>query len=176
MMGKLVGGLAVSLTGSLVYVIGGVLSIRQMGVEEFIPYHVLPWFFTFMILNIVMLGALLAALGSVCNDAKDAQQLTVPAMLPVLIPMFIMVPVLREPSSTFATTLSFFPPFTPMLMLLRQSTPAGVPLWQPWLGLIGVVAFALLSVWAGGRVFRAGILFQGQRPKLTHILRWAMGG
>lgn len=119
---------------------------------------------------------MLAALGSACNDAKDAQNLTFPAMLPIMIPMFLLMPILQEPSSSFATGLSLFPPFTPMLMLLRICTPMGVPAWQPWVGLSGVLLFTLLSVWAGGRIFRVGILMQGKPPKISHILRWAIRG
>jgi len=176
MVGKVLGGIGVSLTGSSVYVIGGSLVLTRMGLAEYIPYRLLPWFFGYMVLAIVMLGAMLAALGSACNDAKDAQSLTMPAMLPMMVPMFVLMPVLKEPLSSFATGLSLFPLFTPTLMLLRLSTPTGVPAWQPWAGLVGVLAFTVLSVWAGGRIFRVGILMQGTPPKLTRILRWALRG
>jgi hypothetical protein len=49
-------------------------------------------------------------------------------------------------------------------------------MWQPWVGLAGVLLFALGSVWAGGRIFRMAILMQGMPPKLSHILRWALRG
>lgn len=176
MAGKLIGGISVSLTVSAVYVIGGISTVAYLGLQEYIPFHILPWFFTYMLLEIVMLGSVLLALGSACNDAKDAQNLTFPAMIPVLIPMFVIMPILQHPMSTFATWLSLFPPFTPLLMLLRQSAPGGVPIWQPWLGLIGVLAFTTLAVWTGGRIFRVGILMQGTPPKLGNILRWAVRG
>jgi ABC-2 type transport system permease protein len=176
MAGKVLGGLAVSLTAASVYVIGGVFILRRLGLTDYVPYHILPWFFAYLVLAIIMFGSMLAALGATCNDAKDAQNLTFPAMIPVFIPMFLLMPVIQEPASSFATALSLFPPFTPMLMLLRISAPVGIPMWQPWVGLIGVIIFALLSIWAGGRVFRMAILMQGQPPKLSNILRWAIRG
>jgi len=176
MAGKVLGGLAVSMTAASVYVVGGVFILRRFGLADYIPYHILPWFFAYLVLAIVMFGSILAALGATCNDAKDAQNLTFPAMIPVFIPMFLLMPIIQEPSSSFATALSLFPPFTPMLMLLRISVPVGIPMWQPWVGLIGVIIFALLSIWAGGRVFRMAILMQGQPPKLSSILRWAIRG
>ena len=176
MMGKVLGGVGVSLTGSSVYVIGGIVALSRLGLAEYIPYRILPWFFGYMILAIIMLGAMLAALGSACNDAKDAQSLTMPAMLPVMVPMFVLMPVLKQPLSDFATGLSLIPLFTPMVMLLRLSTPSGIPSWQPWVGLGGVLLFTVLSIWAGGRIFRIGILMQGTPPKLTRILRWAIRG
>jgi ABC-2 type transport system permease protein len=125
MAGKVVGGLAVSLTAAAVYVAVGVLAVRQMGLADYIPYHVLPWFFVYTLLAIVMLGALYAALGSVCNDASEAQSVMLPGMIPVMIPMFVLVPVIKDPESTFATALSLFPFFTPIVMLIRQTAKLG---------------------------------------------------
>jgi ABC-2 type transport system permease protein len=176
MAGKVLGGLLVSLTGASVYVIGGVFFMGKIGLTDFIPFHVIPWFFAFLILEIVMVGSILAALGSACNDPKDAQNLTFPAMFPVFFPMFIFMPVLQEPTSAFATWLSMFPLFTPMLMLIRKAAPVGIPAWQPWVGLIEVVLFTVFIVWVGGRVFRVGILMQGGPPKLSKILKWAFRG
>ena len=176
MMGKVLGGVGVSLTGSVVYVVGGIAMVGAMGFAEFVPYRVLPWFFVFMLLAILMIGSMLAALGAACSDPKDAQSLTLPAMLPVIAPMFVMMPVLREPQSGLATWMSLFPPCTPLLMLARMATPGGVPGWQPWVGLCGVILFTLISVWAGGRIFRMGILLQGKPPKLGEMLRWAIRG
>ena len=176
MMGKLLGGIAVSLTSSAVYVLGGIFVVKNMGVEEYVPFHVLPWFFGYMLLGIIMFGSISAALGSTCSEAKDAQSLTFPAILPVIFPMFIYFPIAKEPISSFATWMSLIPPFTPMLMLLRQATPEGVPPWQPVIGLLGVILFTILFVWAGGRIFRVAILMQGTPPKLSNIFRWALKG
>jgi ABC-2 type transport system permease protein len=176
MTGKVLGGLAVSLTGASVYVIGGVFFLGRLGLKDIIPYHVIPWFFAFLVLEIVMVGSWLAALGSTCNDPKDAQNLTFPAMFPVFFPMFVFMPVLMEPTSTFATWMSLFPPFTPMLMLIRKVAPAGIPAWQPWVGLVGVLLFTAFAIWAGGRIFRVGILMQGGAPKLSNMIKWTIRG
>ena len=176
MMGKLLGGVAVSVTVATVYIGGGILFARQLNFGEYIPYQVLPWMVVYMVAAVFMFGALGAALGSACNDATEAQSMALPSMLPVMIPMFVMMPVLMNPESTFATGLSLFPLFTPVLMLLRQGTPGGVALWQPWVGLVGVILTAIFFVWAGGRIFRVGILMQGTPPKLGNIVRWALRG
>jgi len=176
MMGKLLGGVAVSLTVATVYVIGGVLFVRHLDWGQYIPYHILPWMIVYMIAAVFMFGALGAALGSACNDATEAQSMALPSMLPVMVPMFVMMPVLMNPESGFATGLSLFPLFTPVLMLLRQGTPAGIEQWQPWVGLLGVILTAILFVWAGGRIFRVGILMQGTPPKFGNIVRWAVRG
>jgi ABC-2 type transport system permease protein len=176
MFAKLVGGIAVSLTSSTVYIIGGIIAVAYMGYEYYIPYHVLPWFVIYMVLAILMFGAISSALGSTCSEPKDAQSLTFPVIVPVLIPMFIYIFVAKEPMSSFSTWMSLIPPFTPLLMLLRMSTPEQIPLWQPVMGLIGVLLFTIFFVWAGGRLFRVAILSQGTPPKFGNMLRWIIRG
>lgn len=176
MLGKLLGSLGVALTGSVVYVGGAVFALVQMGAVGLFPFHLLPWFLAYVVLAILMVGANSIALGAACNDAKDAQNLTLPSLLPVMIPMFLLGPVLKEPNSVFAVVASLVPPFTPLMMLLRQSLPGGVPAWQPWLGLLGMLLTSLLLVFTASRVFRVALLMQGQPPRLTDILRWALRG
>lgn len=176
MFGKLLGNLGVSFTASAVYLAGGVIVCYYKGMVEYIPFDLLPWFFVYMIAAIFMNGAVCIAVGAACNDVKETQSLMMPVMLPMMIPMFVLMPVLKEPNSSFATWLSLFPPCTPMLMLLRQSTPAGIPLWQPFAGLIGITVFTIIIVWLAGRIFRVGLLMQGKPPKLRDLARWAVSG
>ncbi len=75
-----------------------------------------------------------------------------------------------------ATALSLFPPFTPMLTLLRQAMPQGVPTWQPWVGLAGVLVCTFFLTWAAARIFRVAILLQGKTPKAADLVRWAVRG
>ncbi|MBU8934699.1 MAG: ABC transporter permease [candidate division Zixibacteria bacterium] len=176
MMGKILGGMAVSLTTSAVYVLGGVVFALNSGFVQYIPFHVLPWFFAFFTLGIIMFGSMFGAIGSLCNDPKDAQALTFPAMLPLMMTMFVLGPVIKQPLSGFATWMSLMPPFAPTLMMLRMATPAGVPGWQPWVAITGVIICTFLAVWIGGRVFRIGILLQGKPPRLADIARWIFKG
>ena len=127
-------------------------------------------------MNIFMMGSIMAALGSASNNSKDAQSLQFPAMIPVLIPMFVMFPLLKDPLSNFSTVISLIPPFTPMLMIVRQATPVSIPAWQPFVGLVGVLLFTVLTIWIGSRMFRACILMQGSPPKFSNLVRWAFRG
>jgi ABC-2 type transport system permease protein len=152
------------------------VTLHYMELEGHIPYHLLPWFAAYTIMAIFMFGAMYAALGSACNDAAEAQSLSLLGMLPMIFPYIVQMPVVMQPQSAFATGLSLFPLFTPMLMLMRQGTPGGIPMWQPWLGLIGVALTTLLFVWIASRIFRVGILMQGTPPKLSNLVRWALRG
>jgi ABC-2 type transport system permease protein len=176
MMGKVLSAVGVSLTSSSFYVAGGTLALSGMGMIGLAPLELLPWFYVYVIADVVMLCALAAALGAATSDPRDAQSLHVVLISPVIIPYFMMMPLLRSPNSLTMTIMSLIPPFTPMLMLTRQAMPGGVPSWQPWVGLVGIVAWALASVWAASRIFRIGILIQGKTPKLAELARWAIRG
>jgi ABC-2 type transport system permease protein len=176
MMGKVLGGLAVAVTVSVVYTIVALLAAVNMGFMDVLPLGVLPWFFAYMILAVFMFGAFSSTLGALCSDPKDAQNLMFPSMLPVMLPMFVMIPVATAPLAGYATWLSFIPPFTPTLMLVRLATPTPIPAWQPWVGLVGVLLCAIAIVWISGRVFRIAILMQGKPPQLRELVRWAVKG
>ena len=173
LMGKVLGGISISLTGSAVYLLGGIILAIKMGYVESLPWHVIPWFFIYMLLNVVMIGSIMAALGSACNDNKDAQSLQFPAMLPVILPMFLLMPIIRDPLSGFSTGLSLFPLFTPTLMVLRLASTVTIPVWQPIAGLFGVLLFTILFAWIGGKIFRTFILIQGKRPSLPNLVKYA---
>jgi ABC-2 type transport system permease protein len=176
MMGKLLGGVAVSLTGLIVYVIIGIIAADYLELHEYIPYHVLPWFFTYMIAAIFLFGSLLAAVGSACNDQKELQSIMPFIMLPMLAPMFVLFPMIKEPLGGLATWMCLFPLFAPMVSVLRQATTISIPAWQPWVSMAGVIVTTLFCVWAGGRIFRVGILMQGKAPKIRELARWALRG
>jgi ABC-2 type transport system permease protein len=176
MTGKVLGSVGLSVTSSLVYVIAGTVAVNAFGLAGLLPLSIIPWFYVYLLADVVMLCAFAAALGACCSTPQDAQNLAVVLLMPCLIPMFMLVTVLRQPNGTMATVMSLIPPFTPVLMLLRQSMSGGVPAWQPWVGLAGVLVFASGTVWAASRIFRVAILMQGKPPRLAEMVRWAMKG
>jgi ABC-2 type transport system permease protein len=136
----------------------------------------LPWFLIYIVAQVTILASAAIALGAACGSPQDAQSLNQVLILPLVIPIVMMTPILQQPNGLMANVLSLIPPFTPMLMLLRQATPGGVPAWQPWAGLVGVFVFAALVTWGASRIFRIAVLFQGTAPKLPELLRWAVRG
>jgi ABC-2 type transport system permease protein len=174
MMGKVLAAVGASLTSSVVYIIAGLLVLASMAMFGLAPLNLIPWFFVYLIADVVMLSAVGVALGSACSTPQDAQHLAFILILPIMVPMFVLTPVMQAPNGGLALVMSFIPPFTPVLMLLRQALPGGVPWWQPWLGLLGVIAYALASVWAAGRIFRIGILSQGKTPKIAELAQWVL--
>lgn len=176
MMGKVVASLGISLTSSIFYILGGLAVLAGMALFGIAPLNLLPWFFVYLIADVAMLSAWGVALGSACSTPQDAQSLGFLLMVPIMIPMLMLTPVLQQPNGVLATTMSFIPPFTPLIMLLRQSMPGGVPWWQPWVGLVGMIVFAAAVIWAAARIFRIGILSTGKVPKLAELAQWVVRG
>jgi ABC-2 type transport system permease protein len=176
MMGKVLSSVGISLTSSIVYIAIAILALAELATMGLAPLHLLPWFFAYLIGDVVMLAALAAALGSTCGTPQEAQSFGFVLFMPVLIPMFLVRPIIEQPNGLLAVAMSLFPPFTPLLMLFRQALPAGVPSWQPWVGLAGVVLTAVFVTWTAARIFRIGILSQGRTPKVSELVQWVLHG
>ena len=176
MAGKLIANVAVSLTVVFCYLIGGLVVATYYDVVKEIPFHLVGWFLAFQVLAVVLYGSIFGAVGASCSELKDAQGLMMPIMLVLTAPMVLWFAVLNEPNGPLATTLSLIPTMTPMLMPFRMSISPLIPMWQPLAGMAGVLALAIVCVFAAGRIFRIGILSQGKAPKLKELIGWVVHG
>lgn len=176
MAGKVMAGVARSLTSSLLYVSGATVVLLSLNVAGIAPLTLIPWFYAYLLAEVTLLCALAAGLGAACNTPQEAGNLVMVVLAPVMIPMFLLVPVANKPNGMFATAMSLFPPFTPLMMMLRQTMPGGVPAWQPWAGLAGTILFAMVGVWVASRIFRVAILMQGQPLRMKSLVEWAVRG
>ena len=125
----------------------------------------------FFLIGYFMYSAVYAALGSLGNTDADIQNLQWPAMSPILVSMFLMFAILKNPDGNTAVVLSLIPIFSPILMFVRISAHAA-PLGQ----VLVCIALCLLTitglVWIAGRIFRVGVLMYGKRPTLPEVLKW----
>src|SRR5207253_59811 len=90
MMGKLIGMTAVSLTIAAVYLGGGYWAAHYFGFADAVSYELLAMFFFFQILAGLMFGSLFIAVGAACTDIKETQNLLLPVMLVVVLPMMLV--------------------------------------------------------------------------------------
>ncbi|MBI5800546.1 MAG: ABC transporter permease [Verrucomicrobia bacterium] len=172
MLGKLFGTVLVSLTLSTIYLGGVSWMLWKFGQLGNVPGHLFAWFFLFQLLALLMFGSLFIAVGAACSEIRDAQNLMFPVMMVVMIPMLTWMAVLQSPASPFSRALSLFPPATPMIMFLRIAIPPGVPAWEIALGVLLTTLFMLGCVWASAKIFRIGILAQGQPPSIPRLIAW----
>lgn len=176
MMGKLLGLVGVSVSLAAVYLSGAYWAAHHYGYTELVSIGLLAWFFAYLVLGVLMYGSLFIAVGAACTDLRETQAMLWPVMLLAMVPMFVWFNVVREPNSAFATFASFLPNATPMLMLVRVAVPPGIAWWQPAVGMMGVLAATLACLYAGGRIFRVGLLMQGKAAAPRELLRWIFKG
>ncbi len=172
MMGKLIGVACVSVLLALVYVAGGVYAAFSTGHWEFIHPVLLGWFVLFLICAVLMFGSVFVAIGSACSDLKDAQSMMQPAMLILLLPLFVAPVVINDPNSSIAVGVSLVPTAAPFIMLLRLAMTPAPPIWQVGLSVVLMFGATVFLVWAASRIFRVGLLMQGKAPNLPELWRW----
>jgi ABC-type Na+ efflux pump permease subunit len=176
MLGKLLGGVCVSLTMATVYLAGTIYLAYQYGFSDYLPLEVIVWFVIYLVLAVLMFGSLFIAVGAACTDIKETQTMLMPVMMLVVVPLFFVQKVITEPDGALATGISFFPFATPMIMTTRLAIPPGTLWWEPYLGVVVVLLTTLLCVWVAGRIFRVGLLMQGKAASFAEIAKWVWKG
>ena len=166
MMGKLLGGVGVAVTLGVIYVGGEVWVAKQQGVLQFIQVSVLIWFLAFLVLAVLMYGSLFVAVGQAASNVKEAQSLIMPVMVVIVLPMMILTNLLQYPNGPIGMGFSFFPLSAPIVTITRVAIPPGIPTWQPIASIVVSLIATVALVWAAGRIFRVGILMQGQGAEL----------
>lgn len=120
----------------------------------------------------LLMAAALAAVGSVCNTLKDAQSMVMPLNLLMIIPMMLWMLISQNPQATFAVVLSYIPPITPYVMMLRLCADPDTPVWQVITSLAVLWGAGIGMIWAGAKIFRIGVLMYGKPPTPREMLRW----
>ncbi|MFH1745581.1 MAG: ABC transporter permease [Planctomycetota bacterium] len=120
----------------------------------------------------LLISAFLGAIGSACNTLKEAQSMASPITIVNLIPLVLWLPISQNPSSALSVALSYFPPITPFIMVLRVCADPDTPMWQIITTQILLWAAVIATIWAAGKIFRVGILMYGKPPSLREITRW----
>jgi ABC-type Na+ efflux pump permease subunit len=174
MMGKLLGNTGIAVFLAALYIGGGYVVALYHGYADVVSTWMLLVLGLFLVLAILLYGSLYTAVGSACNELKDAQSLMMPIILLSTFPVMVWPAVLRNPASPLSVGLSLFPPASPYLMLMRLGMRPAPPAWQVGLSVIGTAMTALVCVWAAGKIFRTGLLMQGKAPSFRELARWVM--
>ncbi len=176
MVGKILGQLAVGLLVLTLY-----MGLGAMALISFASLGLLdPWLIVFLIVYYLLaylsIGAVMAAIGSAVNEMREAQGLMTPIMVVIMVPWLLWMPISRDPNSAFATTLSFIPPLSNFVMMLRLASNTPPPLWQALAAVVVGAAGGYASLWFAAKVFRIGLLMYGKPPTFGTLIRWARSG
>lgn len=130
----------------------------------------IPAFAVYFLLGYLLYAACILAIGSTCNTLKEAQSYMGVISIFLMIPLISVPFLIRDPNGTLATTLSWVPPYTPFVMMVRVT--ANPPLRDVVGTLLLLSASTIGMIWASARIFRTGILRTGQPPRFVEWIRW----
>ncbi len=150
-------------------------ALFQLASAIHLPASFLIWGLVFFLLGYAVYASLMAGLGALAPNLREASQMTFVIISPLLVPLFFSSSVFMvEPNGAIATGLSLFPLSAPVAMMARLPS-GGVPWWQPPLAALLLAATAVLTVRAVAGMFRAQALLSGQPVKLGSYLRALFG-
>jgi len=140
-----------------------------------LPASFLVWGLVFFLLGYAVYASLMAGLGALAPNLREASQVTFVILLPLIVPLFFSNNVFAEaPHGALATGLSLFPLSAPVAMMARLSV-GGVAWWQPPLAALLLAVTAVLIVRAVAGMFRAQAMLSGQPIKVKTYLRALLG-
>ena len=150
---------------------GGLAAASGIRLDQFLRWSIIPYFLVFYVLGYMIYVCVYAVAGAIANSEKEAQSVSAPAMIVITTPWFLLTPILLNPDSRMATTISMIPLFTPITMFIRVlvSSP---PFWQIAVSIVLTAATIVLLFWASAKIFRVGILSYGKRPTIPELWRW----
>jgi ABC-2 type transport system permease protein len=172
MAGKIIG---VVLVGALLLAIWGGVGWQvadARGYGYLIPGRLLAYVAMYFIPGFLLLAAMLGAVGSACNTLKEAQSMASPLTIVTILPMMLWLPISQSPNSAFALILSYIPPISPFVMVLRVCSDLDIPWWQLASTQAVIWAAVIATMWAAGKIFRIGVLMYGKPPSPRELLRW----
>jgi ABC-2 type transport system permease protein len=170
MTGKILGLGSLGMVQILFYLSIGVIFGMVKGIE-IVRFVELPILFIYFLTGYFFFASIYATLGTLFDNEQDAQQsmsiVSIIAMVPLMGSFYFMA----NPTALVTKILSFVPPMTPFMMILRISSDAAEP-WE----IAATVVLMIVSVWGmmtlAGKIFRTALLMYGKRATLPEIWRW----
>ena len=160
MMGKIIGVMLVGLLQMAIWAI--LLVVILSGVSVYFGINAMD---TMSAANPAVMQA-----GASINEQEDSSQFVIPVTMITLFGLYAAMYSVENTDGPLAFWTSLFPLTSPIVMMVR--IPFGVPLWQELLSVVLLYATAFFMVWAGGKIYRVGILMYGKKPSMKEIIKW----
>lgn len=172
MVGKILGQMGVASLILGLYASTGVGALLFFSLNHLLDPIILVYAAIYFVIAFFLMASMMAAIGSAVNDIREAQALMQPIMIVMIIPMMLWMPIGRNPNGTFAQIVSFIPPISPFVMVIRIAGSEKIPFWQiPATMAVGVVSMIFMC-WATAKIFRIGVLMYGKPPNLKTLIKW----
>jgi ABC-2 type transport system permease protein len=178
MVGKIIGLGSVGLTQYLIWSLFGIgiifygAALNPAAANWFdISPSIFFYFIIFFILGYFLFATIYAAIGAMTNSDQEAQQLSTPVVLIIIVPIIVFSFIVKNPDSSTSVILSMIPFFSPILMFARINLASPPPL-EIWTAIFILVVTIFILIYLVARIYRIGILMYGKKPNLPELMRW----
>jgi len=178
MYGKLLGTIAVGLSMILAWVACGVAAgyathgviadLIRPALDPLTSPGTIFALIYFFLAGYVTISVLFLAIGGMSDSMREAQGYLMPVLLAILMPITLLLQaILAGKGGILVEVLTWVPLWTPFAVLARLGI--GIPTWEVVGSGLVLAVFAAISLVLVGRLFRASLLAQGQRPSLREV-------
>jgi ABC-type Na+ efflux pump permease subunit len=179
MYGKLLGTVAVGLTMIAVWIgcgafaafatQGAIADLIRPALAPLTSWTTIAAMIYFFIAGYVAISVFFLAVGAISDSMNDAQGYLMPIILAILLPITILIQgIIDGGKGVGVTVLTWVPIWTPFAVLARLGT--GIPAWEVVGSGVLLAVFVAVQLWLLGRLFRASLLAQGQKPGLAELV------
>lgn len=170
MKGKIMGLGALGMFQMVFYLVVG-LSVTYYKGWATIDLPQIPLFMIFFTTGYLFYAAIFAAMGTFFTSEQEAQQSSGIISLVAVLPMVFASYFITNPGSTFTIGLTYIPPLTPFMMIIRLGTGT-VEMNE----IIYATVLMAFSCWfmlgVSGKIFRTAILLYGKKITLHEVIKW----
>ena len=138
----------------------------ELSVVQWISY---PLYF---VLGFLLIATLYATVAAGMKDVQSGGAQSLIGMIPY-IPMLFVQGMIEHPNEAWIRILSFFPPFTPAMMMIRVSVVA-LPWWEVAGTILFLAAFDFFFIRVAARAFETAMLMYGKPVSLRELWRWGI--
>lgn len=139
-----------------------------------LPPVILFWGLIFFILGYLLFATIMAGIGALVSNVREASQATLVVVLPAVIPLMMASEIVNQPDATLPVVLSLIPFTAPSTMVTRLAVGT-VPAWQVFASIALLILTILIIIRAVSRMFKAQHLLTGQKFSLGLYLKVLFG-
>ena len=136
-----------------------------------IPPDLLLYMVLFFLLGFFIYGMMYGAVGSLVSKPEDIGSVAMPIILVFVIGFAVVMSSIEDPNNAIGMKICSFVPFTSSMAMFARIAMGSVSTGEIALSIaILVVSTVLIGILAA-KIYRAGVLMYGTRPKLRTIWR-----
>jgi ABC-2 type transport system permease protein len=178
--GKILGLGLVGLLQLVVWLGSALIMLRLGGNTLQVPTNlqlspvILMWGMIYFILGYLLYATIMAGVGALVGNVKEASQATFIIILPILIPLMMVGAIINQPNAPLPMILSLIP-FTAPNTIMTRLVVTQVPFWQLLLSIGFLLITIVFLIRAVSGMFRAQLLLTGRKFSLGSYIRLLVG-